>query len=161
MSLKTVQKLRCSSRFYLLHISNICVYYIIFGFHDNPSYLRRTILVFKTVVVNIIDVDVSNLSMVLFQWSLFFGWHQLDTLFHCMSYVTFIEITWNKMTQFNSIQFWRAVDLTLKVKNTLSAETITLITWVLSDRRMKIEGQKPTITSIMPFFFYLLTNTIG
>ena len=65
------------------------------------------------------------------------------------------------MTQFNSIQFWRAVDLTLKVKNTLPTETITLITWVLSDRRMKIEGQKPTITSIMPFFFYLLTNTIG
>ena len=45
----TLQKLRCSSRFYKLDLPDICICQIGFGLRDNPSHLRLPILIFKTV----------------------------------------------------------------------------------------------------------------
>ena len=56
--------------------------------------------------------------MVLFQDSLLFGWHQLDTLYHFdVSYLVFVKLTWNKVIQFNSILVSAAPQNTVLIRN--------------------------------------------
>lgn len=54
--------------------------------------------------------------------------------------------------------FERGVDVTIKAQSTLLADPISLIIWILSNKQMEIEGQKPAITLMMPLFPHLLTN---
>ena len=54
----------------------------------------------------------------LFQVSLFFGWHQLDTSYHFdVSYLNFMELTWNKVIQINSILISAAPQKTKLIRN--------------------------------------------